>query len=642
MVGNAFAYHPLGADLSYQCLDPTHHVYKIILTYYHDCREPDENPDIALQISSASCHENFTVIPIPQPCPDNLNGEQPCEITPLCYASIAQSECNGGHYQGMEAVTYLDTVTLPQACTDWVFSFDVCCRGGNITNLMDPESHDLYVEATLNNALALSDNSPQFTTIPIPYICANQPFSYNLGTIDADGDSLVYSLISPMDAGETPITYENGYSVSDPLSTNGIFSFNTANGQLSFTPAAVQIAVITVLVKEYRLGQLIGTMMRDIEVVVYNLPNCALPPPVFSGIDSESVHGGILIGANSVRMCPGGHLSFSTQAIESSGDSVFSQSNIVASIPGAQYNTHYVSGNSIVGNFEWTPDESDTGQHNFVVTVSNHACPLSASQATAITVDIFSGVQPGLGYDTLICKGDSISLFSGNGSAYSWKQPTGLSCTECSKPIARPDTTSNYQEVITDPSTACKTSHHWLVMVQNLTINPLFSDTFVVEGTPVQLGANPTGGDHVFTYDWQPSEYLNSINDSQPVSIPYTDITYTLAVSSGSCAETSQINIHVRLLPDNVFIPNVFTPNGDGNNDYFMAYGDKVTWAKCEIAVFDRTGERVFESRDPEFKWDGTFKGTPLLSGVYIYRVVVVFHDKEVGRNYKGSLTLLR
>lgn len=88
-----------------------------------------------------------------------------------------------------------------------------------------------------------------------------------------------------------------------------------------------------------------------------------------------------------------------------------------------------------------------------------------------------------------------------------------------------------------------------------------------------------------------------------------------------------------------VFIPNAFTPNGDGNNDTWGVIATNVKL--MELKVFDRIGEKVFETNDLNKWWDGTFKGKPLPPGVYVY-VCSLVNLQNVSRNMKGSLTLLK
>ena len=91
-------------------------------------------------------------------------------------------------------------------------------------------------------------------------------------------------------------------------------------------------------------------------------------------------------------------------------------------------------------------------------------------------------------------------------------------------------------------------------------------------------------------------------------------------------------------------MPNAFSPNGDGKNDTWQIYGETATMKQLQVWVFDRIGEKVFESEDINFMWDGTFKGKPAPIGVYTYEMKIVWNDNTANSNsvYKGSITLLK
>ncbi|KKL07245.1 hypothetical protein LCGC14_2587970, partial [marine sediment metagenome] len=122
-----------------------------------------------------------------------------------------------------------------------------------INKLTSPGSQSMYIEATLNNTGGLCNSSPFFTTLPVPYICDGNPYGYNHGAVDIDGDSLVYTLVNPLTTGGTPIGYQPGYSPTYPVFTSsGVVVFNSQTGQMSLNnplltfwdpPDSVQIAV---------------------------------------------------------------------------------------------------------------------------------------------------------------------------------------------------------------------------------------------------------------------------------------------------------------------------------------------------------------------------------------------------------------
>ncbi|MEM7036401.1 MAG: PKD domain-containing protein, partial [Bacteroidota bacterium] len=88
-----------------------------------------------------------------------------------------------------------------------------------------------------------------------------------------------------------------------------------------------------------------------------------------------------------------------------------------------------------------------------------------------------------------------------------------------------------------------------------------------------------------------------------------------------------------------LYVPNIFTPNGDGNNDYFSVTPVLIT--DLEIRIFDRWGKEVFHSEDMNFKWEGTFGGQPLQEGAYAYRIQATAWDgKPVEKS--GTITIVR
>lgn len=117
------------------------------------------------------------------------------------------------------------------------------------------------------------------------------------------------------------------------------------------------------------------------------------------------------------------------------------------------------------------------------------------------------------------------------------------------------------------------------------------------------------------------------------------DISLTV-VDSNSCVGKLSKNQYIKVTKPLILnVPNAFTPNGDGVNDYFKV--GTVFLKDLQIVIFDRWGNQVFESFNPDFRWDGTMGGTPLPEGVYVYNITG--HDHEnVPIARKGSITLLR
>ncbi|MCX8080463.1 MAG: gliding motility-associated C-terminal domain-containing protein, partial [Bacteroidia bacterium] len=91
-----------------------------------------------------------------------------------------------------------------------------------------------------------------------------------------------------------------------------------------------------------------------------------------------------------------------------------------------------------------------------------------------------------------------------------------------------------------------------------------------------------------------------------------------------------------------VYIPNVFTPNGDGLNDVFNVKGTGLKSERYLMQIFDRWGNLIYQTKDINKGWDGTVKGVPAQEGVYIYQVRVIGNGSIGKKEFKGHVTLLK
>jgi gliding motility-associated-like protein len=110
------------------------------------------------------------------------------------------------------------------------------------------------------------------------------------------------------------------------------------------------------------------------------------------------------------------------------------------------------------------------------------------------------------------------------------------------------------------------------------------------------------------------------------------------ALAANSC-QSSTGTATATTVTDQIFVPNAFTPNGDGRNDVLLVYGNVIQ--ALHLQVFNQWGEKVFESYDKNTGWNGTCKGKQQPSGVYVYTVHVTTTAGQV-IDKKGSLTLVR
>lgn len=238
-----------------------------------------------------------------------------------------------------------------------------------------------------------------------------------------------------------------------------------------------------------------------------------------------------------------------------------------------------------------------------------------------------------LGNDTTLCIGLPVMLDAGNGySTYLW------STNEITQTIV-PTLAGIYSVVVTDVN-GCSAIDAVNVNFVPLPLLDLGEDKIAYEGTYVGLislvndGATTAG-----TYNWQPDTLLSCIACQNTVAYASDTITYTLTFTDNyGCAATDNINLFV-IPVGNVYWPNAFTPTGDGNNDVYLPFGSGVK--QINWSIFNRWGERVFESDNFYSGWDGNYKGAPLPVGVYVYSATAVKMDNNT-KKYKGSVTLIR
>jgi gliding motility-associated-like protein len=162
-------------------------------------------------------------------------------------------------------------------------------------------------------------------------------------------------------------------------------------------------------------------------------------------------------------------------------------------------------------------------------------------------------------------------------------------------------------------------------------------------GTPVSI---QTQSSDVTRWRWTPAVGLSCSTCPQPELTINQKISYRVFVTNpGGCTASDEINIVPICSVDDLFVPNTFSPNGDGRNDRFYPMGKGIASIKS-LRIFSRWGELVFERshfavNDASAGWDGTFKGKALTPDVYVYIMTVLCLNNEVV-DMKGNVTLLK
>ena len=167
-------------------------------------------------------------------------------------------------------------------------------------------------------------------------------------------------------------------------------------------------------------------------------------------------------------------------------------------------------------------------------------------------------------------------------------------------------------------------------------------DTIIHLGDEIALWALSNSED--VNYTWSPYDSIvgDMMIDQPIVSTLYSVVAYDTITK---CTAKDEVFIMVNKSRD-IFLPNAFSPNGDGKNDRFYPFGGKSVEAVVSFRIFSRNGMLVFEQsgflpNNPDNGWDGRFNGQPLNAGVYVYQVEFTFKD-GLTEIFQGDVTLLR
>lgn len=538
--------HIMGSDISFRCLGGNN--YQVVVTVYRDCSGVQPATSILVDVTSNCGTTTLTC--------DTVAELSAVEVSQLCPS--VSSTCAGGSLPGVQMWTYVGNITIQPGCGLYTFSYTDCCRNTS-NNLVDPAPPSLGfgVQATLNSNLVSCDDAPTFTSLPVPYFCLNQSVNYSHGAVDTDGDSLVYTLTTPLDDLGGLQTYQGTYSATSPMPTNGGFGFDPLSGQMTFVPTQQGVYVVDVLVSEYRNGVLIGTTMRDIQIVIINCNNNA--PIVANALSLSNVMGGAVIDANSLGVCPGSTISFTITGYDPDGQPVSVSTNLGTAIPGAILTATPVGGtDSVQVVFTWTPTGLDTGFRYFTIQFEDNACPITGLQLFTYDITVLDGTDAG--HDQHYCTaGGPVQVNVYGGNHFSWTPTTGMVSANADSStvyFAPTDTTTYYIE--SDLQGGCKTRDTIVVfLVHSFGTNITTPDDTIClnSSTSLSVTASPSA-EAPFTYSWGPAYGGIQSPNSQTTDVrPSLTTNYIVTVtSSAGCIIRDTLQVVIEGIGPNVAI----------------------------------------------------------------------------------------
>lgn len=242
-----------------------------------------------------------------------------------------------------------------------------------------------------------------------------------------------------------------------------------------------------------------------------------------------------------------------------------------------------------------------------------------------------------------VCNGGFVQLEASGAQRYSWSPATGLNSTTIFNPRARPTTTTTYTVTGTDTLGCFSQSRSVTVTVLAVPIINAGPDQTIPGGGNALI--NATGNFGITGYLWRPSGSLNCDNCASVIATPKATTTYIVrATNSVGCVAMDTVTVFVVCNGQNFFVPNTFSPNGDGMNDVFYPRGKGIERIRSMI-IYNRWGERVFEKRefpvnDPTAGWDGRLNGKKANSDVYTYFIEIICENNLL-IPYKGNVSLI-
>jgi gliding motility-associated-like protein len=278
----------------------------------------------------------------------------------------------------------------------------------------------------------------------------------------------------------------------------------------------------------------------------------------------------------------------------------------------------------------------------YIVTATN-AFNCSAYDTVVVTV-----IQPmnltTSGNDS-ICIGQSANLLASGAATYIWTPGATLSSTTVSNPVATPALTTIYRVVGYDGFNCFTDTAFIVVAVGNYPTVNLGPDITLATGTVHPLNSTITNGP-IAQWLWVPATDLNCNTCPVPLATIKKDITYIVKVTSAyGCSATDTISIKTFCEDSQVFIPNAFSPDGDGINDILMVRGKGIVSVKF-FRIFNRWGELIFERSNfppnvPSYGWNGKVRGVVGPPDVFVYTAEVIC-ENGTSFVYKGNTSIIK
>ena len=541
-----------------------------------------------------------------------------CSVPTASFTADSITICVGGD------ILFTDNST-GTAIANWVWDFDVTGIGGAApatANAQGPHNVVFNTVGTYSVNLSVTDaNGTDDTTIVVNVVtCSslNAGFTTSSSTICA-GDSVIFTDAT---TGGTPTVWQWDFD----LTAQGGVAPGTAIGQGAHTVFFNNPGTYTV---ELIVSD--GTSL-DTTTTTITVNDCS-PTANFS--------------ASNTTLCE-------TDCITFTDLSTGNPTSYSWTFPGGTPAT-------ATGANPGSVCYATSGAYNVTLTVTNQYGTDSIAMINLITVNICTAPTAGITMSDAngeICVNNCIDFTydagaGGTPTTINWTFPGGTpSSYNSTDPtevinVCWNDTIGNFNITLTAANANGTSNVNITIIVHDSPMVNAGLDTSITIGTDAYLNAlvTDTAGNTISTtggtYSWTPTSNLGTPNDQsttviQPLESGVYTVTYT---DSNGCVVTDDVFITVDIAL-NIGVPSAFSPNGDGSNDFLWLRG-KIVVQTMNFTIFNRYGQKVFETTDVDEGWDGTHNGKEVNPGVFVYYVNVTFIDGSTGQ-LKGNVTLVR
>ena len=617
---NSYASHIIGGEFTYTYQG--NNVYRVTLSIYQDCLTG--NPSAIQQDNPAKVTifegdgniylQDATLVAVSSVLiPSNFSNSCITNVPNTC----------------LRKTVFVKDYVLPTNTLGYRILYQRCCRNATILNIDNPGTTgaSYYCDIPPLGTIGVN-NSAIFKVDPPQIICLNVPFVYDHSATDADGDSLSYNLCEAYIGGSQsnssplpnsislfPVNYSVPYTFDNPIQGNPGIQIDAVSGLMNFTPNIQGRYVVTVCCNEWRNGIIINTSKREFQFVITNCYKTTIANIPQYSTDFNTY----------IFTCKTKEINFKNTSI---GGLTYHWDFGVANLQSDTSNL-----------FEPTFTYPDTGTYKVKLIVNPKS---TCSDSITRYVKVYPSFKTDFNISGNPCPNTIINLNSQITNTappttfYNWYSNGNLISNDANTTTSYTTSGKNFITLVAGNSKGCKDSINKEYVIDNF-IPFAGNDTTIVVGEQIQF--NASGGS---LYSWTPNLYLNVANIADPVGFyPVIDtILYTVNItSSNGCIGADDIVVRI-VKQGSYFMPNGFTPNNDGNNDRIRPI--LIGYTKLNyFSIYNRWGELLFNSKNINDSWDGTYKDQKCEMGTYFYTISVTDRNNKID-NYKGDFILLR